>query len=134
MFNALLWNLLLTTGAAILLAAVCRFNAMSRRPALRHALWLLLLAKLVTPPLVSVPLLPAPLPSRDMPAMAAPSSKLTGYHRSELDYDLQADSALDHATSSLIGGGANSNARGVTSPELRSGGQVPYLLKSRYHL
>jgi len=59
MLNALLWNLALTAALAVLLTALCRFPAMGKRPALRHWLWLLLLAKLVTPPLVAVPLLPA---------------------------------------------------------------------------
>jgi beta-lactamase regulating signal transducer with metallopeptidase domain len=59
MLNALAWNLLLTAVLAILLATMCRLSWLARRPALRHWLWLLLLAKLVTPPLVAVPLLPA---------------------------------------------------------------------------
>ena len=59
MLNALLWNLLLTAGLAIVLAALCRLSSLRRRPALRHWLWLLLLVKLVTPPLIAVPLLPA---------------------------------------------------------------------------
>ncbi len=57
MFGALVWNLLLTSALAILLVAAGRVRFLSRRPALRHALWLLLLVKLVTPPLISVPLL-----------------------------------------------------------------------------
>lgn len=59
MFDVLAWNLLLTTAAAIVLTALCRMSWMARRPALIHWLWLLLLARLVTPPLIPIPLLPA---------------------------------------------------------------------------
>ncbi len=59
MLAALLWNLLLTAGLAAVLAGLCCLPPLRRRPALKHWLWLLLLAKLVTPPLVAVPLLPA---------------------------------------------------------------------------
>ncbi len=59
MLTALLWNLLVTSALAIALAGVCRLAWMRRRPAVRHTLWLLLLAKMVTPPLIPVPLLPA---------------------------------------------------------------------------
>jgi beta-lactamase regulating signal transducer with metallopeptidase domain len=49
-----LWNALLATALAFLAAGVGR---LARRPALTHALWLLVLLKLVTPPLftLSVP-------------------------------------------------------------------------------
>ncbi|MGO9113433.1 MAG: M56 family metallopeptidase [Thermoguttaceae bacterium] len=59
MLNALLWNLALTAALAVVLTGLCRLPSLEKRPALRHWLWLLLLAKLVTPPLVAVPLLPA---------------------------------------------------------------------------
>ena len=59
MLNALLWNLLLTAGLAVLLAVLCRLPTLHKRPALRCWLWLLLMVKLITPPLVDVPLLPA---------------------------------------------------------------------------
>ena len=59
MFHALLWNLVLTAGLAVVLFALCRVPWLHRRPALRCWLWLLLFVKLVTPPLVDVPLLPA---------------------------------------------------------------------------
>lgn len=49
MLNALLWNVPLTAGLAIVLTAVCRLPWMLKRPALRHLLWLLLLAKLIQP-------------------------------------------------------------------------------------
>ena len=72
MFDALLWNLLLTAVLAIVLAALCRLPSMHRRPALRYWLWLLLVAKLVTPPLVAVPLLPAAMQSDTAVAAATP--------------------------------------------------------------
>lgn len=59
MATALLWNLLLTAGLAVVLTVLCRVPSLRRRPALRHWLWLLLLAKAATPPLIPVPLLPA---------------------------------------------------------------------------
>lgn len=59
MLNALLWNLLLTTGLALVLAAFCRLPSVQHRPALVHWFWLLLLVKLVTPPLIPIPVLPA---------------------------------------------------------------------------
>jgi beta-lactamase regulating signal transducer with metallopeptidase domain len=71
MLNALAWNLLLTAVLAIALAAMCRSRWLARRPALRHWLWLLLLAKLVTPPLVALPLLPADLDSSNAAATAS---------------------------------------------------------------
>src|SRR5258708_25654023 len=46
-------NALLATALAVLAAACSR---VCRRPALRHALWVLVLLKLVTPPFVPVPL------------------------------------------------------------------------------
>src|SRR6187397_2376218 len=70
-----LLRLLLTNAAAAGLIAVVAFalSRLVRRPAVAHALWLLALLKLVTPPLVSLPLLPAwrAVPTRGAPA--APS-------------------------------------------------------------
>ena len=43
MLDALLWNLLLTAGLAVVLAALCHLPSIDRRPAFRHCLWLLLL-------------------------------------------------------------------------------------------
>jgi beta-lactamase regulating signal transducer with metallopeptidase domain len=45
-------NAILATGLAVLAATI---GPVTRQPALRHALWLLVLLKLVTPPLVLVP-------------------------------------------------------------------------------
>src|SRR4051812_25219126 len=60
-----LGNALLATALALLAAAGGR---VWRRPAVRHALWLLVLLKLVTPPVVSIP-----LPSFAWPEKAAVS-------------------------------------------------------------
>jgi beta-lactamase regulating signal transducer with metallopeptidase domain len=54
--EALLWNVVLASGIAVAAALTARAT---KRPALAHALWLLVLLKLVTPPLVSWPVLPA---------------------------------------------------------------------------
>ncbi len=78
MLSSLGWNLLLTAALAIGLAGLCRLPALARRPALRHWLWLLLLAKLVTPPLIAVPLLPAIAGSEHPAAMATPPSEPMG--------------------------------------------------------
>ena len=59
MLQGLLWNVVLTAGLAPLLVVLGRLAWLRRRPALRQGLWLLLLAKLVTPSLIGVPLLPA---------------------------------------------------------------------------
>jgi hypothetical protein len=48
-------NAVMAAVLAVLAAAVGR---VWRKPALRHALWLLVLLKLVTPPLLPVPILP----------------------------------------------------------------------------
>ena len=61
-----LTNAALATGLAVLAAAVERLG---RRPALGHALWLLVLIKLITPPLVG---LPVPWPAAPRPAVVAP--------------------------------------------------------------
>jgi bla regulator protein blaR1 len=52
LLNAALSNALVATGLAVVAAGAGRF---CRRPALVHALWVLVLVKLVTPPLVPVP-------------------------------------------------------------------------------
>jgi beta-lactamase regulating signal transducer with metallopeptidase domain len=46
-------NALLATGLAVLVAGI---GCLSRRPALLHGLWLLVLLKLITPPLLGVPI------------------------------------------------------------------------------
>ena len=59
MLSLILWNLVLTLGFAIILSVACRMAFLRRRPAIRHALWLLLIAKLVVPPVIPLPFLPA---------------------------------------------------------------------------
>ena len=113
MLNSLLWNVALTAGLAIVLTAVCRLPAMNKRPALRQMLWLLLLAKLITPPLIAIPLLPAVERSDDAAAIATPPSE------SAVDQRTQASFTVDK--------GAGSDVDGATSRDLRSGMQVPYL-------
>ncbi|MEX2168195.1 MAG: M56 family metallopeptidase [Pirellulales bacterium] len=53
------WNqfVAILMGTAVWLA--CRTRMLSRRPAVCHGLWLLVLLKFVTPPIVPVPVLPA---------------------------------------------------------------------------
>lgn len=53
----LLWNVILVAALAIVVALVVQLKVVRCRPALQHALWLLVLAKLVTPPLFSLPIL-----------------------------------------------------------------------------
>src|SRR5258706_7176767 len=53
------WNLLVAGLLGFAVWLLCRTAMLRQRPALCHALWLLVLLKLVTPPLVPVPVLPA---------------------------------------------------------------------------
>ena len=60
-------------AAAVLAAVALVASRLVRRPAVAHALWLVALVKLVTPPLVPLPL----LPSWDrLPALVSPASPL----------------------------------------------------------
>src|SRR5437762_2238687 len=54
LLHAGLSNVLMAAALALPAAAVARLG---RRPALAHALWLLVLLKLLTPPLIPVPIL-----------------------------------------------------------------------------
>src|SRR4051812_44925174 len=63
-------------AAAVLALPALLISRSRRRPALAHALWLLVLLKLVTPPLFNVtpPWLPAePRPAQQAEAMPAPA-------------------------------------------------------------
>ena len=63
-----LGNALVVTGLAALAAVV---GGLSRRPALAHGLWVLVLAKLLIPPLVTIPVSgPSPVESSARPAVA----------------------------------------------------------------
>jgi beta-lactamase regulating signal transducer with metallopeptidase domain len=53
------WNLTLGACFAAVVWLLCRTKWLSRRPALCHGLWLLVLLKLVAPAVVGVPILPA---------------------------------------------------------------------------
>lgn len=55
----LLWNVALATLLALFVSLLSRLAMFKRRPALAHTLWLLVLAKLVTPPLIPLPVLPS---------------------------------------------------------------------------
>ena len=76
--EAVLGNLLV---AALLALAASAAGRWGRRPAVTHALWLLVLAKLVTPPVVSVPV--RCLPARTEPT-AAPTPDGGGKPRRSL--------------------------------------------------
>ena len=58
LLNTLAWNLLVAAllAAALWLAGQTRW--LRNRPAIRHALWLLVFLKMVTPPIVGLPILP----------------------------------------------------------------------------
>lgn len=55
--HLLAWNFFVVILMAGSITIVSLFPVMKRRPALRHALWFLVLVKLVTPPLIPVPVL-----------------------------------------------------------------------------
>jgi beta-lactamase regulating signal transducer with metallopeptidase domain len=107
MLNALLWNLLLTAGLAIVLVLLGRLPSLDRRPALRQWLWLLLLAKLVTPPLIGVPLLPAAAPGDGATAIATPSGDRVKDHASAFDQPVQTNPAVDDEVFGRAGRDAN---------------------------
>lgn len=127
MLNALLWNLLLTTGLAIVLLAVGRLPVMCRRPALRHWLWLLLLTKLVTPPLVSVPLLPAVGDDHDVAGLGALANEPVGRHESALDQGALSNHVVDDGVPSVVDEEASTGASGIPSPESQRRTPFPYL-------
>ncbi len=70
-------NTLLATALAVVAAAA---SALTRRPALAHGLWLLVLLKLVTPPFVHLPVLPSPA---DVPAEEVALLKLDEFPQIE---------------------------------------------------
>lgn len=103
MLNALLWNLLLTAGLAVVLAVLCRLASLGRRPALRYWLWLLLLAKVVTPPLVAVPLLPAVTGSDGTTAIATPPGMSAADRDSVWDQRALVNPAVNDTTAGWAG-------------------------------
>lgn len=76
MLSILLWNLTLATLFAIVLSVLQGTGIARRRPAVWHALWLLVMLKLVSPPLIPVPLLPS------IENRIAPAASQTSDHRS----------------------------------------------------
>ncbi len=77
----LAWSQLTALLAAVTLWPLCRTRMLQKRPALCHALWLLVLVKLVTPSLVSLPVLPASA-SPELPVAAmSPASAPEGADR-----------------------------------------------------
>jgi beta-lactamase regulating signal transducer with metallopeptidase domain len=59
MMAVLVWNTMLATLMAGVLVVLARTRCLQVRPGLRHALWLLVFARLVAPPLVPIAILPA---------------------------------------------------------------------------
>ena len=60
------WNIVLAAALAIAVAVAGRLRAVRNRPGLRHALWLLVLLKLITPPLIPLPVLPLRFPENEI--------------------------------------------------------------------
>ena len=59
LFNSVMLNALVAAGFAVVVSVTAMIPAIRRRPGLRHALWIVVLLKLVTPPLFEVPIVPA---------------------------------------------------------------------------
>ena len=73
-----------TVGAAILALAVFGITRFWRNPTVRHALWLLVLLKLVAPPLISIPLIRTSVratPSSPQIAASSPVDRSAMDHR-----------------------------------------------------
>ncbi|MGO9113542.1 MAG: M56 family metallopeptidase [Thermoguttaceae bacterium] len=118
MLNALLWNLLLTAGLAIVLAVLSRLTSLRKRPALRHWLWLLLLVKLVTPPLIAVPLLPAAVvDGDDTAAIVAQPAKPMEPRASTRD---QQRAGVNSAADAMAFAGIGCGAGEITAAEPQS--------------
>jgi beta-lactamase regulating signal transducer with metallopeptidase domain len=129
-----LLNAALAAGLAVGVAVVAR---LVRRPALAHALWLLVLLKLLTPPLVGVPLplAPAGEPTVDEEAAAEAAAAMP--------IELRAEAALvapAEAPRPRLGGPAASPARRLTVP-WREGlagvwllGSVVWFLRTGWHV
>ena len=58
LIEAVLWNAVLATALAVVVALAERTPFLRRRPAVTHLLWFAVLLKLVIPPLVPLPFLP----------------------------------------------------------------------------
>ena len=79
-YEWVLWNNIAVLVLAAIVWLLCGLSALRTRPALRHALWLLVMLKLLTPPLVPVPLLAARAPASDQqsPADTDAASSIAG--------------------------------------------------------
>src|SRR5215471_13113190 len=77
-----LLNAVLATGLAILAAAA---RVLRRRPAFVHALWLLVLLKLLTPPFLVIPIswLPRAEPESPVPERTTQSNSIRTVDRAE---------------------------------------------------
>ena len=91
-------NALVTAALAVVVAGICRVGRFS--PAVRHALWLVVLIKLITPPLVWWPWSPT-----DLWPIAEAEISLFVYSTWSTDFILVADDDLDRAKSALVGAG-----------------------------
>lgn len=98
-------DVLLGHGAIVFALALVAFAAglfLRRRPALVHALWLLVIVKLLTPPIYELPLLPAAPPESAGPqevagAAASPSSFLPGPPESDARFPIPLSTVLGFA-------------------------------------
>lgn len=125
MLSALVWNLLLTTALAVVLAGLCRLPALRRRPALKHWLWLLLLAKLVTPSLIAMPLLPAAVGTDGAASMVLSRGEPLGHEAPALELRRPMNLAAEDAAAiapAPVAGRAGSQALGGDRRSLLFGG------------
>lgn len=67
-------NLVMTTVMALVVALAGRWTPVRGHPRLRHALWLLVVAKLLTPPVFQCPVLPSASPERGLHSARGESS------------------------------------------------------------
>jgi beta-lactamase regulating signal transducer with metallopeptidase domain len=133
MLSSLFWNVLLTTALALVLAGLCRLPWMYKRPALRHWLWLLLLAKLITPPLIAVPMLP-PIAHHDQSvAIETSTAASTEQHNSIADRQTLANAAVETAIRKPVADRESAAKRDtqpaatIEQPAAATVGNVPHL-------
>ena len=70
------WNFVIAAVLAVVVYAMGWIPLVKRRPALQHALWGLVLVKLVTPPLVPLPVLDAAQAERAIPHSESPAADI----------------------------------------------------------
>jgi beta-lactamase regulating signal transducer with metallopeptidase domain len=97
LLTSVLLNAIAATALAIAVWGVEWIPAIRRRPGLRHALWVVVLLKLVTPPLVELSILPAGLFVAPAPTRHPPAIPLDGFSPApsmqSRDLSLELDSA-----------------------------------------